>query len=667
MNRKKDCNCNDGIQTVASNMSDRYPYANDPSAVLQNMDYKDWLVMGQERGENPESLLETKDGVNAAVAMVGTLMWTFGNPAFTGPLGGVICAFGLLIPILWPDTQEPQKQKVWEDLINHGDEFFDEKIGKAEKARAKTFIAGMKVVLENYEEALKKWKENKNAHHAATVQMEFNDAGDYFDKGLGDLQLEGYQQILLPCYAQAALLHLNLLSQGVQYANEWGKYNPGPTSEYWLEMLKRKDKKNPGRIQKYVDYCTDTYRAGLNKLKNAKGINWPIYNQYRTDMTLTVLDLVAFFPNYDVDRYPKGTRSELTREIYTPLSNPYMESKINIDEHENLLTRKPHLFTVLRRNTFYTEKRPSGYQSLAGIRNFSKYIHDNNVLEGDIHGIEQSTYMDWEMNWINSPIDEILVQRELKWDPATPSVRDVPDGIRRIHVKPVKPVSTEESEFITIYRTGGKDYPEEKVDHIKITKPESACQTNTQPCMPNISYSHILSYISMGRREKSSVNYPRFMYSFAWTHHSVDRHNTIAEDTITQIPAVKASGENPDFSVVKGPGHTGGDLVELSGKSEKGLVIKCSVPKAKNYRIRLRYAANKDTRVTVQVSGDNSHGLIPAKKTYDDNNYKGFSSFDHLDTNATVSCLNKRAVITIKNDLADTSILIDKIEFIPLD
>ncbi|WP_130068193.1 insecticidal delta-endotoxin Cry8Ea1 family protein [Bacillus albus] len=660
MNRNKDCN--DGIPKAISDMYDRYPYANDPNAALQNMDYKEWLMMNQGEelnGLDPRLDID-RDGVAMGMNVVGTLMWAFASP-IVAEGGAIICAMATILPLFWPDKEEPKKD-IWEEFIKHGDKFFDKKITKLEKDRAKTFIAGMETELEKYKSALEKWQDERNQANAAAVQEDFNDAGDYLDTKMQELKLEKYEQTLLSCYAQAAFMHLNLLQQGVVFADEWRKDNPGgKTSEYWYDILKK-------RIPTYINYCMETYIRGLYTLKEAYKTKWNTYNTYRRDMTIMVLDLIALFPNFDTKKYPKGVRTELTREIYTDaLTNAYMDGATHIGECEVELTRKPHIFSWLKGWRFATEK--TDINNLSGIKN--RYLlTGNSTLEEDKSwygkGPDENS-MAGSFAITNCKVKRcITANLKIRRHAERFGPGDLkPNAINRIESTMV---NDEVSKLMKIY-SAGKDFP--GAHNITFIEPivRECSETTAQPCKKmGDKYSHILSYALAFRKQIPEIaHYGMYMYSFAWTHHSVDRHNTIAEDTITQIPAVKASGENPDFSVVKGPGHTGGDLVELSGKSEKGLVIKCSVPKAKNYRIRLRYAANKDTRVTVQVSGGNSHGLILAKKTYDDNNYKGFSSFNHLDTNATVSCLNKRAVVTIKNDLADTSILIDKIEFIPLE
>ncbi|USP55900.1 Pesticidal crystal protein Cry1Aa (plasmid) [Bacillus thuringiensis] len=65
------------------------------------------------------------------------------------------------------------------------------------------------------------------------------------------------------------------------------------------------------------------YNTGLERVWGPDSRDWVRYNQFRRELTLTVLDIVALFSNYDSRRYPIRTVSQLTREIYT---NPVLEN-----------------------------------------------------------------------------------------------------------------------------------------------------------------------------------------------------------------------------------------------------------------------------------------------------------------------------------------------------
>ncbi|MGI6836315.1 insecticidal delta-endotoxin Cry8Ea1 family protein, partial [Bacillus paralicheniformis] len=84
--------------------------------------------------------------------------------------------------------------------------------------------------------------------------------------------------------------------------------------------------------------------------------NWNLYNNFRRDMTIMVLDIVSSWPTYDPIQYPiGGIQSELTRALYTPIRGTTYRSdsaQNTISAIENRMIQKPHLFTWLNRIEF---------------------------------------------------------------------------------------------------------------------------------------------------------------------------------------------------------------------------------------------------------------------------------------------------------------------------
>lgn len=117
------------------------------------------------------------------------------------------------------------------------------------------------------------------------------------------------------------------------------------------------------------------------------------------------------------------------------------------------------------------------------------------------------------------------------------------------------------------------------------------------PILGPTNYSHILSFM----KAFNSSNVPRsIVYSFAWTHRSVDDRNRIYLDKITILPAVKAYVLGANSRVIAGPDHTRGDIVNLKDRMElQCLAFTCR----KSYYIRLRYAANGLVPVALTIPG----------------------------------------------------------------
>ncbi|PES30626.1 insecticidal delta-endotoxin Cry8Ea1 family protein [Bacillus cereus] len=652
MNRNKDCN--DGIPKAISDMYDRYPYAKDPNAALQNMNYKDWLVMSP--GDSQNGLPDKVTTAAIGTAVVGTLLWGFVANPIVGGVASVICAFATLFPILWPDRQEPKK--VWAEFMANGEEAFGKKMQEVERSRALSYLAAMKKELEKYEDALEAWKKNKTRETAEAVKREFNDAGDYIDNKLEELKLNGYQHILLSCYAQAAFLHLNLLEQGVKLGDKWDQYSDSlqtsTSSDYWYKLLLK-------RMEEYIDYCTKTYNEGLVILKNSK---WTTYNAYRRDMTLTVLDLIALFPNFDNRKYPMKTKTQLTREIYTnPLITGLYNDELTVDVGEKQLTRNPHLFTWFNGVRCYTRKR--GYDvkrdALCGIKNVYK-----NTNSADNESIDSPLYGNAEGQIKNKVVDPGLDIRKLNIRRYKLSENTNPNGIQEIKCS-IHQAGGEFKEGYPLYSVESLDKRfEEKV--IQPEQPELDRDKNPA------ALTHTLSSMFVYEKLKGNGNHGAlYTYSFAWTHDSVDRKNTIAKDMITQIPAVKALPESK-VEIIKGPGHTGGDIVKFKSHVDS-LRMVCTVEEDTlqriKYKVRIRYAAKDNWNLSLYFSDRGQTYTKQLPKTYSGDDYTKSSSFQYIDLVEERLLYDSSLELFLTSPPDDSgsskeSFLIDKIEFIPL-
>ncbi|WP_416665108.1 delta endotoxin C-terminal domain-containing protein, partial [Bacillus anthracis] len=136
-------------------------------------------------------------------------------------------------------------------------------------------------------------------------------------------------------------------------------------------------------------------------------------------------------------------------------------------------------------------------------------------------------------------------------------------------------------------------------------------------------------------------------------------------DKITQIPAVKAS-EGTNYQVIKGPGFTGGDLVNL--KTYGSLNISLTVPMPSlNYRLRIRYASKEQKRIRLRILRNNvwsEYGDFDIPTTYSGNQLT-FDSFK-IFTVSTVLFSSTSILYIERIDPFSELLTIDKIELIPI-
>ncbi|QPW51700.1 hypothetical protein G9298_29085 (plasmid) [Bacillus thuringiensis] len=634
--------------------SARYPYAHSLNQPLQHTNYKDWLNLcktNQQYGANPESLADSLTVFSAGVIVVGTLLTGF---AATAGLGIGLISFGTLAPVLWPTGTDPienvpNTQVVWRDFMRLGNAInpISDQLQEFVINTTAAKVEGLTNLINNYETELNSWKSSPpqdKQRRARDVLSAFDGANRAFMQTIPELRLTKYEVVQLISYAQAANLHVNLLSQGVRFKDEWdrdaGNISSFKTSkELHDDLLKY--------INDYTIYCVETYKTGLNKLKNASGIRWNIYNTYRREMTLNVLDLIALLPNYDLYIYDRPTKSELTREIYTDALNldaPNIET--DLDRMENFLTRPPHLFTWLQSFEFETNTNyKPNWIFLAGHRNFYSFTNGYKREGSSVYGTwaYPNNRRDPELDIPeNSYIYRVLTKSYIYTPTNTPNINAI--------------------NFFTTNNTQLNYYAGEPTHALRTTTFELPAG-NKNPVTYN-NYSHILSYMkSYNALDRLQANV------FAWTHKGVNPKNTIDLDKITQIPAVKARTLDPSSQVIPGPGFTGGDLVhlkqylEIQGASKEGTQYR------QYYRIRIRYASNNPTPIYITIPNGVTNQFVTLNSTFSGTSYNNlkYENFSYKEFPYELLLTeNTNPLITLDRRNTNNSILlIDKIEFIP--
>ncbi|KIQ76837.1 pesticidal protein [Bacillus sp. L_1B0_8] len=627
-----------------SNNYSRYPLANKPNQPLKNTNYKDWLNVcqdNQQYGNNAGNFVssETIVGVSAGIIVVGTMLGAFAAPV----LAAGIISFGTLLPIFW---QGSDPANVWQNLLNIGGRPIQE-IDKNIINVLTSIVTPIKNQLDKYQEFFDKWEPARTHANAKAVHDLFTTLEPIIDKDLDMLKNNASYRIpTLPAYAQIATWHLNLLKHAATYYNIWLQnqgINPSTfnSSNYYQGYLKRK-------IQEYTDYCIQTYNAGLTMIRTNTNATWNMYNTYRLEMTLTVLDLIAIFPNYDPEKYPIGVKSELTREVYTNVNSDTFRT---ITELENGLTRNPTLFTWINQGRFYTRNSRDildPYDIFSFTGNQMAFTHtndDRNIIWGAVHGhiISQDTSKVFPF-YRNKPIDKVEIVRH----------REYSDIIYEMIF------FSNSSEVFRYSSNSTIENNYKRTDSYMIPK-----QT-----WKNKEYGHTLSYIKTDNYIFSVVR-ERRRVAFSWTHTSVDFQNTIDLDNITQIHALKALKVSSDSKIVKGPGHTGGDLVIL--KDSMDFRVRFLKNVSRQYQVRIRYATNAP-KTTVFLTGIDTISVeLPSTTSRQNPNATDltYADFGYVTFPRTVPNKTFEGEDTLLMTLYGTpnhsyNIYIDKIEFIPI-
>ncbi|AZJ24464.1 hypothetical protein CT694_33940 (plasmid) [Bacillus wiedmannii bv. thuringiensis] len=624
-----------------SNMSNRYPrypLANDPQASMQNTNYKDWLNMCEGTpvpSSSYSQLLKVAGGVvSRALGML--------------PIPGVAPLLSFLSTLLWPSASEGNT--IWEDMMKYVADLIQQELTDYTIRQATVNLAGLKELLQSYNSSLASWLVGN-----ATPELVRGYMGSlhrtFLQDIIGSFTISGYEKILLPTYVIAANFHLLLLRDIEIYGKRLGFAQKD--LDFYNCELKR-------YMAQYTNYCVDTYNKGLASEKEK---SWVHFHRYRRTMTLAVLDIIALFPMYDARLYPATdskiqVKSELTREIYSDVINGNIYGLIYSDNNRNeeLYTRPPHLFTWLRGFRFVTNSISAGnitWTFLAGNQNKYSSTTGSGIITGPFYG--QDTNYGGTSSNIDIPAGSYVYNLWTKNYEFISPYTD-PINITRINFS----ITNNNSSSEIIYG-GDRNMPTVRTDFDFLTNKDGTAS----PTYNN--YNHILSYMLTN----GTFGQKRHGYTFSFTHSSVDPYNGIDPDKVTQIPAVKANYPlGLPSSVIKGPGHTGGDLVVLRNYGDISWYINFA-KKVKRYRIRLRYASNSAAQMALAIGGTGMiyFDIAPTIKSGHNETNLALEDFQVMYTPIIYSVFEDTPTTRMSlYSMSNTaSIILDKIEFVPID
>ncbi|PEE34705.1 hypothetical protein CN271_27635, partial [Bacillus cereus] len=629
----------------------RYPLANAPSAELQDMNYIEWLDNCTLK-EQVELFRDTSTTVRDALATTAgiiTALLSVSNPV-SAAAAGIIA---ILIPQLWPSGSD---EVTWEKFMSASEILIQKQITEAVRNKALSELEGVYRTIRLYELAAEDWNQNKNDPEAKErIRTQFRATNTAIEFAMPSFRVPGFELPLLNVYAQAANLQLTLLRDAVKFGYNWGLPQDEVEDIYSEQLLPR--------ISEHTDHCVRYYNIGVEEAKKLKanlndyarypwaqyindakiqGIeNWNLFNDYRRNMTILVLDLVALWPTYDPRRYSMVTKSELTRELYTSVRGAFYSHNHDYDQNfediERNIISPPHLVTWPINFTVYTQN--DYYYPMAGLKRKFNYTESIDSLESPVTGVTGTS------NLINFDTSDpfILTATIIGFGQLGTSL-----GIYAI-------------DFV---RNGGSF---DKAGAIEIGTDDYMDIFDRIPV--GDSTPNKLSWMSAAPTTIGSTTFLQYV-SYAWMHPSLDSDNIISIDKITQIPAVKASFiDNDHVKVIKGPGSTGGDLVAFSreGYGLSMLVRISGSDLVSFYRVRIRYASSQSAKVTMGFRGigEESESEFNFPATYSGGNLT-YNSFGYINTLAIASQSSGQIVEVYFRQYEEAEFIVDKLEFIPM-
>nr|WBY50526.1 Cry1Gb-9Ca [synthetic construct] len=553
-------------------------------------------------------------------------------------LPGGSFAFGLF-DLIWGIFNEDQ----WSAFLRQVEELINQRITEFARGQAIQRLVGFGRSYDEYILALKEWENDPdNPASKERVRTRFRTTDDALLTGVPLMAIPGFELATLSVYAQSANLHLALLRDAVFFGERWGLTQTNINDLY--SRLKNS-------IRDYTNHCVRFYNIGLGNLNVIR----PEYYRFQRELTISVLDLVALFPNYDIRTYPIPTKSQLTREIYTdPIISPGAQAGYTLQD----VLREPHLMDFLNRLIIYTGEY-RGIRHWAGHEVESSRTGMMTNIRFPLYGTAATAEPTRFITPSTFP-GLNLFYRTL----SAPIFRDEPGAniIIRYRTSLVEGVGfIQPNNGEQLYRVRGTL---DSLDQLPLEGESSLTE-----------YSHRLCHVRFAQslRNAEPLDYAR-VPMFSWTHRSATPTNTIDPDVITQIPLVKASAPVSGTTVLKGPGFTGGGILRRTTNGTFGtLRVTVNSPLTQQYRLRVRFASTGNFSIRL-LRGGVSIGDVRLGSTMNrgqELTYESFFTREFTTTgpfNPPFTFTQAQEILTVNAEGVSTGgeYYIDRIEIVPV-
>nr|AAK14338.1 insecticidal crystal protein BTRX27 [Bacillus thuringiensis serovar kunthalaRX27] len=547
-----------------------------------------------------------------------------------------------LVDIIWGIFGPSQ----WDAFLGQIEQLINQRIEEFARNQAISRLEGLSNLYQIYPESFREWEADPtNPALREEMRIQFNDMNSALTTAIPLFAVQNYQVPLLSVYVQAAMVCVSGGRFGGPRALS-SRFNALNLRIHWTTL------------SRLIGNCTDHpgywYNTGLGRVWGRDSRDWIRYNQFRRELTLTVLDIVSLFPNYDSRTYPIRTVSQLTEEIYT---NPVLE---NFDGSFRGSARgiegrfrSPHLMDILNSITIYTDAHRgeyywSGHQIMASSVGFSG-PEFTFPLYGTLGNAAPQP-----------PIGAQTGQGVYRTLSSTLYRRPFYIGINNQHLSVLGGVEFAygTSSYLpsAVYRKRGTVDSLDEIPHQNTT------------VKPRQGFSHRLSHVSMFRSgfSNSSVSIIRAPM-FSWILRSAEFNNIIPSSQITQIPLTKSTNLGSGTSVVKGPGFTGGDILRRTSPGQiSTLRVNITAPLSQRYRVRIRYASTTNLQFHTSIDGRPiNQGIYSATMSSGSNLQSG--TFRTVGFTTPFNFSNGSSVFTLSAHVFNSGneVYIDRIEFVP--
>nr|ALV82138.1 insecticidal crystal protein Cry2Aa [Bacillus thuringiensis] len=257
---------------------------------------------------------------------------------YVDPVVGTVASFLLkkvgsligkrILSELWEIIFPSGSTNLMQDILRETEQFLNQRLNTDTLARVNAELTGLQANVKEFNRQVDNFLNPTRNPVPLSITSSVNTMQQLFLNRLPQFQMQGYQLLLLPLFAQAANLHLSFIRDVILNADEWGI--SAATLRTYRDYLRN-------YTRDYSNYCINTYQTAF------RGLNTRLHDmlEFRTYMFLNVFENVSIWSLFKyqslmvssgANLYASGSGPQQTQS-FTAQNWPFLYSLFQVNSN----------------------------------------------------------------------------------------------------------------------------------------------------------------------------------------------------------------------------------------------------------------------------------------------------------------------------------------------
>nr|QEI22889.1 Cry2A protein [Bacillus thuringiensis] len=257
---------------------------------------------------------------------------------YVAPVVGTVSSFLLkkvgsligkrILSELWGIIFPSGSTNLMQDILRETEQFLNQRLNTDTLARVNAELIGLQANIREFNQQVDNFLNPTQNPVPLSITSSVNTMQQLFLNRLPQFQIQGYQLLLLPLFAQAANMHLSFIKDVILNADEWGI--SAATLRTYRDYLRN-------YTRDYSNYCINTYQTAF------RGLNTRLHDmlEFRTYMFLNVFEYVSIWSLFKyqslmvssgANLYASGSGPQQTQS-FTAQNWPFLYSLFQVNSN----------------------------------------------------------------------------------------------------------------------------------------------------------------------------------------------------------------------------------------------------------------------------------------------------------------------------------------------